>query len=248
MIPQIYNTPFFQLQQSQSYKGAKNILPQINEWIKPTSVIDIGCGVGAWLKVFKELNVKTITGLDGDYVKMENLLIDKNEFITADLEKPISLNNKFDLVMCLEVAEHLTINRAESFIADLCKMGDIILFSAAIPGQEGTLHINEQYPGYWINAFKKNNFECIDCIRPLIWNNTEIEFWYKQNIMFFADSSKINKYAFLKSLPSFFGNSMVHPVLLEYKNGKSANYNKILNNPFRVVYFYLKKAIKVFKK
>ena len=248
MIPQNYNTAFFQLQQSQSYRSAKTILPLVNEWIKPASVIDIGCGVGAWLKVFKEFNVQKITGLDGDYVDIENLLIEKKEFIVADLESRIAVDSRYDLVMCLEVAEHLSANRAESFVADLCKLGDIILFSAAVPGQEGTLHINEQYPGYWIDRFKNNDFECIDCIRPAIWKNTEIEFWYKQNIMLFVNKQQINNYAFLKTLPSYFGNSIIHPALFDYKTGKSDNYKKILNNPFRVAYYYLRNVFNLFKK
>lgn len=248
MIPKDYNKPFFELQQSQSYQSARNILPLVNEWFKPASVIDIGCGVGAWLKVFKELNIKQIRGLDGDYVAVENLLIEKDEFVATDLEKTVQVAARYDLVMCLEVAEHLHANRAESFITDLCNAGDIILFSAAIPGQEGTLHINEQYPGYWISKFEKNNFVCIDCIRPVIWNNSNIEFWYKQNIMLFINKASINNYAFLKTLPSYFGNSLIHPDLFKYKTTKADNYIKTLNNPLRIIHYYLKMLFNKLKK
>jgi 2-polyprenyl-3-methyl-5-hydroxy-6-metoxy-1,4-benzoquinol methylase len=240
MTPQEYNLAFFKLQQSQSYQSAKKILPTIIDWIKPVNVADVGCGVGAWLKAFKDSGINKVTGYDGSYVKTENLLIDKEEFIIADLEKKLTTDVKYDLLVCLEVAEHLTPNRSTGFIEDITQMSDIILFSAAIPGQEGTFHINEQYPAYWINIFNKNGYECFDCIRPLIWNMEEIEFWYKQNIMLFIKNSCTEKYSALKNLASYSGNTMVHSKLFEYKNSKIDNFKKILRNPLRILRYFIK--------
>ena len=238
MIPKKYNDFFFDYQQSQSYKSAEIILPIVNNWISPKSVIDVGCGVGAWLKAFNTLNVNGITGIDGDYVPMSKLLISKDQFIITDLERKIAIKNKYDLAMCLEVAEHLSNTRSVGFVSELCNLSDVIIFSAAIPGQEGTLHKNEQYPDYWIELFKSNNYECLDCLRPIIWGNKEIEFWYKQNIMLFINHESINKYEKLKELPTFYGNSIIHPELFDYKTNKSSYYRNILNNPIKIVRYY----------
>jgi hypothetical protein len=63
---------------------------------------------------------------------------------------------------------------------------DQILFSAAIPGQGGSLHVNEQWPSYWIKLFSEHGYRCFDFIRPQIWTDRAIESWYRQNILFFS--------------------------------------------------------------
>lgn len=241
MTPKSYNNIFFDDQQSQSYKSAQIILPFVNEWVKPNSVIDVGCGVGAWLSACKSLGIEELTGLDGNYVSQEQLLISKDQFIVTDLENKIVVNTTYDLAICLEVGEHLSNKRAESFIYDLCNLSDIILFSAAVPGQEGTLHINEQYPDYWIDLFSKNDFECFDCLRPLFWKNNEVQFWYKQNIMLFMSKKKINRFAFLKELQTFNGNNITHPDLLNYKTAKLKYYESVLSNPFKTIRYFFSK-------
>ncbi len=241
MIPKNYNDNFFDYQQMQSYKSAQIILPLVNEWIKPASVIDVGCGVGAWLNACKDLNINKTTGLDGDYVPTEKLLINKDQFIVTDLENEIKITHKYDLAMSLEVAEHLSNSRAAGFIKDLCSLSDVVLFSAAVPGQEGTLHINEQYPDYWISLFNKNDYVCFDCLRPVLWNNKEVQFWYKQNIMLFVNKKTVDRYALLKDLPTFNGNDLVHPDLLDHKTNKSNYYGNILRNPLKAIRYYFSK-------
>ena len=69
---------------------------------------------------------------------------------------PLRIGRRFDLVNCLEVAEHLDASRADSFVDDLCALGDVVVFSAAIPGQGGTHHVNEQFQSYWQERFRRN--------------------------------------------------------------------------------------------
>ena len=94
------------------------------------TVLDVGCGAGAWLSVWKQ-NGCQITGLDGDYVDPAAMLIDQNEFNSTDLSKPFAVGTKFDLCQCLEVAEHLPHSAAAGFVSTLCESADIVLFSAA---------------------------------------------------------------------------------------------------------------------
>lgn len=164
--------------------AANEIVPVIMDLVKPKKVVDVGCGIGTFTSVFKEYGASVI-GIDGPWCKKELLFknIEPEEFLEMELEKEISLDNKFDLVVCLEVAEHLTPERADSFITDLIKLGDIILFSAAIPNQGGENHFNEQWLGYWESLFSENEFMVIDCLRPIFWDNPKVFYWYKQNIV-----------------------------------------------------------------
>ncbi|MDR3292467.1 MAG: class I SAM-dependent methyltransferase, partial [Methanobrevibacter sp.] len=163
-----YNDNFYEIHEKGSLKSSKEILPLIMNLIEPNTVIDVGCGVGTWLSTFESLGVKKILGIDGDHVNREKLYINKDNFLVANLENIHGIRekdnqiNKFDLAMSLEVAEHLSENVAHDFIEYLTSKSDIVLFSAAVPGQGGTHHINEQWPEYWIKIFKENGFEVVD--------------------------------------------------------------------------------------
>ncbi len=104
------------------------------------------------------------------------------------------MNRRFDLAMTLEVAEHLTPTRADSFIEDLTKLSDVILFSAAIPAQGGTNHVNEQWQSYWAEKFLRLGYVGIDCIRPAVWENSELDTCRKQNPFIYAKSSELYRY------------------------------------------------------
>jgi SAM-dependent methyltransferase len=156
------------------------MLPPVN------SVVDFGCGIGRWLKAFKNCGVGEILGLDGEWCNKELLLkhIDKNEFRCVDLEYPIHLDKTYDLVISLEVAEHLSEWAADAFVQSLVDAGKIILFSAAVPGQDGLNHINEQWPSYWENKFQQHGYKCYDLIRRKMQNDSKIQESYKQNMFF----------------------------------------------------------------
>jgi hypothetical protein len=249
MGPKSYTDNFFSFHLQNSVSSAEEVIPVVMRYVQPASVIDIGCGIGTWLKVWKSKGVKDIAGVDGSYVKMDELLIDKTEFTPFDLATGYSKSRKYDLVSSLEVAEHIRPDAAGIFVESLCKLGDVILFSAAIPGQEGTLHINEQYPGYWVKQFAKQGFVPVDCIRQQIWENEKIAWWYRQNIMFFVKKDVLNNYPALmnevndqKVLP------LVHPLLLNYKDGRIEYYEKVLGNPLRVSNYLARAAYRKIKK
>jgi SAM-dependent methyltransferase len=152
------------------------------ERFKPKSILDVGCGIGTWLKVFEDYGVRDFLGIDGDFVDRTMLKISESNFYPQDLTKHWYLGRKFDLVICLEVAEHLPKQAADSFVKALVEHGDIIVFSAAVPGQGGQNHINEQWPSYWQDKFSKYGYYFHDDIRPLIWANEKVECWYRQNM------------------------------------------------------------------
>jgi SAM-dependent methyltransferase len=164
------------------------IAPLVYEELKPASVIDVGCGLGTFLKAFKDLGVQDVLGIDGPWVKRDLLhkYVTPAEFKEADLETSIQLNRKFDLAISVEVAEHLSEKRADGFVDDLCKLSDQILFSAAIPGQGGDHHINEQWIAYWRNKFEVRGYVMLDLFRTSLWNNPDVFWWYRQNMFLFV--------------------------------------------------------------
>ncbi len=161
------------------------IVPLIVDVISPKSVVDVGCGLGAFLKVFKQSGVDDVMGIDGAWCKKDLLFqnITPDEFVEKDLEKKIVMDRKFDLVVCLEVAEHLSPDRADGFVRDLTSLGDVVLFSAAIPQQGGFNHLNEQWLDYWEKKFDSNGFVVHDVLRAHFWENTKLFSYYKQNMV-----------------------------------------------------------------
>ena len=190
--------------------AAEQVLPVLFEIYKPSSILDVGCGLGNWIEVAKKLSGAKIIGVDGDYVDRRLLKIEENEFVEKDLTKTFDLNRKFDLAICLEVAEHLPEASAEGFIKSITNHSDVIMFSAALPGQGGQHHINEQWPSYWQEHFNNCGFEMMDFFRFKIWNNPKIEYWYKQNL--FLVVRKGHKIAKNEAEIAY---SLVHPELLE---------------------------------
>jgi predicted transcriptional regulator YdeE len=180
------------------------------------SAVDVGCGVGTWLSVLKkEKGVKTIQGIDGAWVDESWLEIPEDSFQRADLSQPFKLSQRFDLAISLEVAEHLPPASAKGFVRSLTELSDYVLFSAAIPFQGGKDHINEQWQSYWVELFAAQGYVTYDFIRTEIWNDDQIPFWYRQNILFFARKEQT---AEVKAKPLDDGNGAlplltVHPDL-----------------------------------
>ena len=151
------------------------------------SAVDIGCGVGTWLSVLRENGVSDVLGVDGGWVDPGLLVIPKEDFKQVELDKTdVRLPRKYDLAISLEVGEHLPPDRAERFVRSLTELSDCVLFSAAIPFQQGKGHVNEQWPSYWARLFSARGYAAHDFIRPMIWNDAQIPFWYRQNILVFA--------------------------------------------------------------
>ena len=182
-----YDEDFYSYINSGSQLSAKALIPSLLYLLdnEVNSVLDVGCGAGAWLAVWKEQGV-SICGLDGDYVKAEQLLIDSSEFKKADLSKGFSLEGFFDLVQCLEVAEHLPRDSSELLVASLCRHSDMVLFSAAPPGQGGENHINERDYAEWQQLFYEQGYEMYDCIRPMLVGNKKVMPWYRYNTFLYV--------------------------------------------------------------
>lgn len=212
----LYDPKFYADIKQGSKASARELVGIVRGLTGCNSVVDVGCGTGEWLSVFQENGVLDILGIDGDYVDRAMLVISQDDFLAHDLKTPLKIDRKFDLAMSVEVAEHLPESSAECFVESLTKLAPVVLFSAAIPHQEGTNHINEQWCDYWVELFAKQKFIVIDCLRSRIWQNENVEWWYKQNLLIFVEESSLSKYPELQN--AYVENKMpprlVHPELL----------------------------------
>ena len=211
-----YDSEFFEVHAQGSAASAAVVVPLVNEIVQPKSVLDVGCGVGTWLAEWARQGVTDLLGIDGAYAKAQ-LQIDPSRFIAADLEQPFTLGRRFDVVECLEVAEHLDASCADVLVECLCAHADIVLFSAAIPCQGGTHHVNEQWPSYWIPKFAQAGFSAYDVIRPRVWTDNRVQPWYRQNALLFSRTR-----AFSPAGPIM---DVVHP---EFWEGRSPSLRQLM--------------------
>jgi SAM-dependent methyltransferase len=188
----IYDNSFFERHFADALASARVIAPLICDLIHPRSVLDVGCGRGAWLRAFREIGVDFIQGLDGDYVGRDALLIPSESFVSADLAKLTKLPGNYDLAVCLEVIEHLSSQAGRNIVTALTEAAHVILFSAAVPGQIGTGHVNGQWPEYWRQLFETRGYRLLDPIRPRIRDDQRVAWWYRQNILMFASEKTIS--------------------------------------------------------
>lgn len=172
---------------SQSLESARIVTKLLDEVIRlPKSILDVGCGVGGWSMAYKERGIEKITMLDHPSNKKGNLLFQENEFHNIDFETSVPPVYPAELVICFEVLEHIHAHRCHAVIEYLTKCSDTILFSAAIPGQHGYKHVNENFSPYWEAVFAQFGFKKYDIIRPLILFNDSIEYFIRQNAFLFV--------------------------------------------------------------
>lgn len=209
-----YEAYFYDRRYEWTATAAGRILDLVLPRIPPVwSVMDVGCGVGAWLSVLKERGVAELAGLDGPWVDEKALCIPPECFRRADLSQRLQLGRRYDLAISLEVAEHLPASRAQEFVEELAAASDFVLFSAAIPFQGGYHHVNEQWQSYWAALFARCGHAVRDWVRPCLWGDESIPVWYRENLLLFVAENRLPD---LKPSPDGFPDvalplDLVHP-------------------------------------
>lgn len=218
----VYDDSFYNTIRDGAQRSAMITAPIVTEALGyvPQRVIDIGCGEGHWANAFAGLGSDVI-GIDGEYTADKTVLGDR--FIPHDISQPLPdhLTGRFDMAICLEVAEHLFDHRAPSFVAELIGLAPIVLFSAAIPGQGGTHHVNERWPSYWVDLFDRQGYKATGALRWEIWDNPHVENWYCQNLMLMVSEGAMTKQiSKLFQGPAARPIPVVHPVLYGARTGQ----------------------------
>jgi len=184
----IYDQKFFNNTLKFENASAKAFTDILIKHFSPKSVVDIGCGIGIYLANF-EINNITILGCDGSPAAISDSLVG-DKIKLHDLCEPFRSKLQFDLCLCLEVAEHLDENCAETLIKTLTGLSKTIIFTAATPGQ-GHLsigHINEQPHEYWQKLFEQKNFTLNKKLTEKIkleMAEAKIVWWLTKNLMVF---------------------------------------------------------------
>ena len=142
---------------------------------------------------FEENGIADFCGVDNNSVDNADLQVPKRTIVKHDLTQSFDLDRKFDLATCLEVAEHLPQGCARQLVSNLTSLAPIVLFSAAIPHQGGTNHINEQWPEYWAELFAEHNFRPVDCLRESLWDDDNVAYWYAQNLILYVHESVLTQ-------------------------------------------------------
>jgi SAM-dependent methyltransferase len=181
-----YDQSFFEYVNASAAAAAARIVPLLQQQLAPASVLDVGCGQGAWLAVWHGHGVQDLVGVDGSYVDRRRLLFAPERFYAHDLGQPFDLGRSFGLVQCLEVAEHLPPDSAATLIDSLVRHGEVIVFSAAPPGQGGHDHVNERSYDYWRALFLDRDYLALDCLRPRILSEPAIDSWYRYNTLLYV--------------------------------------------------------------
>lgn len=120
----------------------------------PNSVIDVGCADGANVEGFLGMGIDA-HGIEGTDKCVPYLRAPRKAIYLADLRMPIRLDREWDVVLCLEVAEHIEEEHVEQFLWNLVDLSDMIVMSCSPPGWKGHFHLNCQEHIYWIEKMAK---------------------------------------------------------------------------------------------
>jgi hypothetical protein len=182
-----YDSRFLDYAANTSDYSARAVIASLKPLGPINSVVDVGCARGTWLRAWSEAGAREICGVDGDYAATNSLIIDRRNFVSADLASGFDLGRQFDLVQSLEVAEHLPQAASSRFIAALVRHSrGLVMFSAAPPGQGGEHHINEQPYEFWRELFRAHGYSAVDYVRPRVAKDQLLSFWYRHNVMLYV--------------------------------------------------------------
>lgn len=213
-----YTPKFFRGNARSAMRSARPVLQILFDLYSPHSIVDIGCGSGGWLAEAERLGADVVRGYDGPWADPRVYSSPTIDFVPVDLEKSgFEHDRRYDLAMSVEVAEHLSESRADFVVDALCAASDVVLFGAAIPYQGGVHHIHEVPQKFWIEKFRDRGYEPFDIIRPVVWDNTEVQYWFRQNtLVYVKEGSDALDRAKLRAMEHPIWD-VVHPLNLERK-------------------------------
>lgn len=138
----------------------RNFAQRIQADIAPKTVLDIGCAFGYVVKYLRELGVEA-WGIDTSSYAVSQADESIRPYLrvsSACDPLPEDMPQKYDLVLNIEVLEHLSMEDGETAIKRMCGYADTIIFSSTGDDFAEPSHINVQQPSYWVTKFAKQGF------------------------------------------------------------------------------------------
>ncbi|ATF17350.1 methyltransferase domain-containing protein [Phaeobacter gallaeciensis] len=185
----VYSNKFYDYIDLGARSSAQALIAAVQPWLGAGSVLDLGSGRGVWLSEWAKAGVEEVAGVDGDYVDRDRLAIPATCYHAADLTGDVDLGRRFDLAQSLEVGEHLPTEASQTLVEGLTRHADRVLFSAAVPGQGGEFHINEQPLSFWQDLFAAQGYRAFDCVRPALKEAEGVEPWYRYNTVLYVNEA-----------------------------------------------------------
>jgi SAM-dependent methyltransferase len=147
----------------------------------PASILDIGCGLGAYLHAFRTWGARDTVGVDG--FDNSGTVLRPDTYRRHDLRRPLDLGRTFDLVMCTEVIEHIDAEHEDVVLETVSRHArGLVLFSAARPGQPGVGHVNCKSTDYWLDRWSHARWEP-DVFDTLAVRSLSTFFWFRRNLI-----------------------------------------------------------------
>lgn len=194
----------------------------------PASVLDVGTGEGHWLDAADQLGPAHSLGVDlmplGEATTSETRTGAPIEHWNAEHGTPLPTlfeasglqqrraGDRWALALCLEMAEHVTPAAGEHLVRELTRVADVVVWSAAIPGQGGDGHVNEQPPGYWAERFARFGWVLTDPFREYLWDDPRVEPWYAQNLLLATPRAAPGE---VRPIPRY----LIHPTVWRHHRG-----------------------------
>lgn len=155
----------------------------IKNIVKKKSLLDLGCGTGAYTKELQNVCVSA-KGYDGN---PNTYKISKGLCNVADLSKKQEFD-KVDWILSLEVGEHIPKEFEDVLLDNICSHSTKgVILSWAVPGQPGDGHVNCQSNDYIIDKMLDQGF-IIDWDLSFQLRESATLWWFKDTIMCFKKS------------------------------------------------------------
>lgn len=138
----------------------RDVAQKLKDEFAPKTVLDVGCAYGYLVEALRSLGVEAY-GVDiSEYaIAQADSKIKPYLSVQSALDKlPDNFPEKFDLVVTIEVIEHLYEEDSTPMINRLCQYGDVVVFSSGDVDVDNLTHFNVQKPEYWAKKFAARGF------------------------------------------------------------------------------------------
>lgn len=131
---------------------AKRIVTDIH----PQTVLDAGCAMGFLVESLRNLDVECY-GIDSSEYAIQNVYETIKEFCSVGSITD-SFDKQYDLIITIEVVEHMPKEMAEKAIINICSHTHDVIFSSSPFDYKEATHQNVQPLDYWVELFARQGF------------------------------------------------------------------------------------------